>query len=342
MNLIVKSLAMGMVCALVSAGSVFGAQINLSDVEMDLYGTIEVQAYVLESDSDDISDIILATAELGIDVRPVKHVSGHITLLHEEDDTDLEIDQGYIRIDGEEKCPFYAEAGQLYLPFGNYESHFISDPLTLQLGETRESALVLGYSHSLFGVSIGIFNGEVNEEDEDDDMIDGFFANAVYTMPEKRDLALSTGLSLISNLGDSDGLTDQLSPAGAPDMEIDDYVPAAAAFVNASWKEKLFGKFEYLRALDEFESDDLEFTSSDVEPWALNIEVAYAVTDLLEVALRFGASDDADGFLYESLHGAVATFAPNDYVEVALEFQHGEYEDGSDETMATLQLALGF
>lgn len=36
-------------------------------------------------------------------------------------------------------------AGRQYIPFGNFDSHFVTDPLTLLLGETNEGALVGGY-----------------------------------------------------------------------------------------------------------------------------------------------------------------------------------------------------
>jgi len=34
-------------------------------------------------------------------------------------------------------------AGQLYVPFGAFETGLISDPLTLEIGETRESTVLL-------------------------------------------------------------------------------------------------------------------------------------------------------------------------------------------------------
>lgn len=330
-------------CALPALGAqdaIEKAQDTLDDMGIRFSGAVEIEAAYQDTDTETTSDITLATVELGIDAKPIKHVSGHIVFLFEEDDTDpIDIDQGYIRLDGEEKCPFYAEAGRLYLPFGNYDSHFISDPLTLELGETRESALVLGYGGNQFEISLGIFNGDVNEANETDDMIDGFSAGAVYTMPPLGGVSLSAGLSYLSNIGDSDGLTDQLTVADT----ITSYVPAAAAFASANMNEIVFCHLEYMMATDNFTGGDLLFDGGrNVEPWALNVEIAYAITDQVTVGLRYGVTDDAGDFLPETLYGAVAGYTPMDHVDIALEFQSGEYADGNDITTATVQLALAF
>lgn len=337
---LIAVLLFGVVPALGEEDPIEKAQNVLDDLGISFSGAIEIEAAYQETDTKNTSDITLATVELGVDAKPIKHVSGHIVFLFEEDDTDpVEIDQGYIRLDGEEKCPFYAEAGRLYLPFGNYDSHFISDPLTLELGETRESALVLGYGSDRFEFSLGIFNGEVNETDETDDMVDGFSAGAAYSMPPLAGVSLSAGVYYLSNVGDSDGLSGQLETADT----ITSYVPAAAAYVSANMNEILFCHLEYVAATDSFAAGDLQFNQDrDVEPWALDVEIAYAVTDQIVVGLRYGVTDDAGDFLPESLYGAVAGYAPMDHVDIALEIQTGEYADGSDITTATVQLALAF
>ncbi|MBW1959235.1 MAG: LbtU family siderophore porin, partial [Deltaproteobacteria bacterium] len=117
--------------------------------KITLSGVIEAEAGYEDYDYDnpatndeDSSDITLATVELGVDVDITKHVKGHVLFLWEEDDTEpVDVDEGFITLDGADVVPLYLNVGKLYVPFGNFESHFISDPLTLELGETRESAL---------------------------------------------------------------------------------------------------------------------------------------------------------------------------------------------------------
>ena len=94
------------------------------------------------------------------------------------------VDEGLIIIDGEDVIPFYLNAGKIYVPFGNFESHFISDPLTLELGETRESAVKVGFANDMFDLCMAVFNGDINETDEDDDHIESWVASGTFTLPE--------------------------------------------------------------------------------------------------------------------------------------------------------------
>ena len=313
---------------------------SLEKMGITISGAVEIEAAYQDTETEDTSDITLATVELGIDVKPIKHFSGYIAFLFEEDETEpVEIDQGFVRIDGEDKCPFYLEAGRLYLPFGQFDTHFITDPITLDLGETRETAMVFGYAKKSLNISVGVFNGDVNKTNADDDMIDGFSAAANYSFPRTGKASISAGLSYLSNLGDSDGPTDQLSVSET----VSTYVPAMAAFMTVEWNDALFGTLEYVTATDHFRAGDVTFDAGDEkQPWALNAELAYAILPTVEVGVRYGASDDAGDFLPETLYGAVVNFTPMDHVSVGLEYLAGEYEDGSDTTTLTLQLALTF
>eukprot|EP01155_Anaeramoeba_flamelloides_P046761 Anaeramoba_flamelloidesc39939_g1_i1.p1 GENE.c39939_g1_i1~~c39939_g1_i1.p1 ORF type:complete len:154 (-),score=27.30 c39939_g1_i1:86-547(-) len=91
--------------------------------KITLSGLIEIEAYYESIDYDDSaendednSDITLATVELGVDVDLVKHVSGHILLLWEEDDTEpMDVDEAFITLDGEDVLPLYLMAGKMYV-----------------------------------------------------------------------------------------------------------------------------------------------------------------------------------------------------------------------------------
>jgi len=166
---------------------------------IELSGLIEVEASFEDIDHVDpavdderSSDIVLATLELGVDADISKHVKGHILFLFEEDDTEpIEVDEGIISIDGEDVLPLYLNAGRMYVPFGRFESHFISDPLTLELGETRESAALAGFVNDWVELSLGIFNGDTDETGEDN-RIQSYVASAVFTFPEEKVAGRST------------------------------------------------------------------------------------------------------------------------------------------------------
>ena len=211
--------------------------------KVTLSGAIAVEAAYEKIDFDDpatededSSDINLATVELGIDVDIVKHVKGHVLFLWEEDETEpVDLDEGIIRIDGEDVVPLHLDVGKLYVPFGYFESHFISDPLTLELGETRETAVVAGFTNDWFDLSVGAFNGDIDKIDKDDH-INSFVASGIFTLPEEAvsGLGLMAGVSWISNIADSDTLQDE---DGVDGNDIEDYVGGFSAFISASLME---------------------------------------------------------------------------------------------------------
>jgi hypothetical protein len=46
------------------------------------------------------------------------------------------------------------------VPFGTFETHLVSDPLTLEIGETNETAVVAGFARGGFGGAVYVFNGD--------------------------------------------------------------------------------------------------------------------------------------------------------------------------------------
>lgn len=111
--------------------------------KVTLSGAIEVEAGYSSDFADvDTSEISLATAELGIDAAINDWTTGHA--LFKWDDDELFVDEGFITLGGTDAVPVYLTAGLLYVPFGVYETNMISDPLTLEIGETQESAVQVG------------------------------------------------------------------------------------------------------------------------------------------------------------------------------------------------------
>jgi hypothetical protein len=314
--------------------------------KITLSGVIEAEAFYEDYDYDDpaeddedSSDITLATVELGVDVDIIKHVKGHVLFLWEEDDTEpVDVDEGFITLDGEDVVPLYLNVGKLYVPFGNFESHFISDPLTLELGETRESALTVGYVNDWMDVSVSAFNGDVDEIGEDNH-IESFVASASFSVPEElsSNFGISGGVSYISNIADSDGLE------GETPGEIKDYVGGFNAFVSLSYMDKFFFEFEYLGALDEFEAGELSFDNGkEFQPETWNFELAYAATDRLELAIKYEGGDDLGDFLPEDQYGAAVTYGLFENTSLSLEYLHGEFENDDERDLVTTQLAVEF
>jgi hypothetical protein len=316
--------------------------------KITLSGLIEGEAYYEDydydnpaTDDEDSSDITLATVELAVDVDIVKHVKGHVLFLWEEDDTEpVDVDEGFITLDGEDVVPLYLNVGKLYVPFGNFESHFISDPLTLELGETRESALTVGCKNEWIDVSVSAFNGDIDETGEDNH-IETYVASASFSVPGEliSNFGIAGGVSYISNIGDSDSLQDEIDS----DVGIKDYVNGFNAFLSISFMDKLFLECEYLGALDEFEAGELSFDGGNkFQPKTWNFELAYAATDRLEVAVKYEGGDDLGNFLPEDQYGAAVTYSLFENTSLAIEYLHGEFENDDERDVVTTQLAVEF
>jgi hypothetical protein len=306
-------------------------------------GLVEVEAANEKIDYNDPatpdekgSDIDLATVELDFDARIVDHVDAHVMIKYEEDE--LFIDEGFITLIGTETFPAYLIAGRQYIPFGYFDSFFVTDPTTLELGETNEGAVVAGYrfGDNMVDVSLGAFNGRAQEAGEDD-TINSFVANIAVTPFEE----LMFGASYTSNLANSDSFNDSIID---PD-NLASLVAGWGAYGTYKLMERLTLIGEYVGALDNFAAGEV-YDPADAKqrkPTAWNIELGFGVTEAVEVAARFGGSNDGGDFLPESEYGAVLNWGIFDSTNLAFEYLHGKFEDNLQETdVATIQLAVEF
>lgn len=309
-------------------------------------GVLEAEAGTTIVDSTgtdtDESDIVLATAELCVAADIAENVSGVMTFLWEEGDTEpVDMDQGYITFEGGDKIPLYLSMGKLYVPFGNYESHMVSDPMTLEIGETSESAIQAGFENSLCNINIAVFNGDVDEAGEDD-VIKTFAGSAQFTLPQDsvKNLSASVGVSFISNISDSDGLEGEVATA---DGTIKDPVAGMGAFMSCSFMEKFFIEAEYIGAIDEFEAGEL-FDNTGTEkyqPAAYNLEVAAALTEAMEMAFCYQVTEDVVS-LPETLLGGAVIYSVFENTAISLEYLHGEFKNDDKVDSMTVQVAVEF
>ncbi len=323
----------------------FSEGLKLLGEHIKIGGLVEVEVGFAEDyDGNNESDIVLATMALDIDIDLHKYVKAHILLLWEEDDTEpVDLDEAYILLGNTEHFPLYVQAGKLYVPFGNFESHMISDPLTLELGETRESAVILGFDFNGLYAAAYAFNGDINENGDDDE-IKCFGLNAGYAF-ENESFNFDVGMGWINSLGDSDILGDTLPG------EIKDYVGGVTAHAIFSWQGlTLIG--EYLGATDEFEIAELEFKGVGAEPETWNIELGYTfeIADHeTVVALAYQGSAEALALeLPEERYLGTLGVGLIDGLSLALEYAHDEdYNEkdggtGENADTLTVQLALEF
>lgn len=309
-------------------------------------GVIEVEYGVTDTDNTTESDITLATVELGIDAELSDKVKAHLLFLHEDDETEpIEVDEAILTI---AEGGFIFSAGRMYLPFGNFETNAISDPLTLELAETKEAAIQFAYGIGGLNTSVYLFNGD--SANSGDDKAEIYGVNLTYTV-EQDNFSYDLGLDFISSIADSNGLTDGLDNLGTDITALNDYVAGAAVHANF-WlgANNLF--VEYVQAVDTFADGELDFKGKGAQPAALNIEYGYAL-ELSEKEIQFALA-------YQVTDESVALELPKTRIILAASFDVVENvglgieiatakdykvkDGGSDEdtTTLTIQLAAGF
>ncbi len=310
---------------------------------IQISGLIEVEAGYGRTDFDDpaaedekTSDLDLATVELVVDARITDHVNAHVMFKYEDDD--VFVDEGFITLTGTEAFAAYLIAGRQYIPFGHFDSHFITDPTTLTLGETNAGAAVAGYriKGEMLDISIGAYKGRAQKAGEDD-AINSFVAGLAVNPFE----GLMVGASYTSNLAGSDAFNEAVvDPDNLESLVAGWSVYATYEFLD---RFKLIG--EYVGALDNFKAGEI-YDAADTQERKLaawNLEFGVAITDTVAVAARYGGSDDGGEFLPETEYGVVLNWGFLRNTNLAIEYLHQDFENDTMEAKTiTAQLAVAF
>jgi len=207
-----------------------------------------------------------------------------------------------------------------------YETGAVADPLTLELGETRETVLQVGFESNGWSGSIFAFNGDVDSDT--DDQVDELGANLGYSAEFGNGSSVAVGISYISSLGDSDALQDVLTNANP-----NDYTGGASAFASFSaggWT--ILG--EYLTATEEFAIGTLAFNGDGAKPSAWNLEVDYETT-VFGLPTSFAAAVQGSNQalaleLPETRYVLAASTEIQENTTLSLELAHDEDYDSDD------------
>ena len=315
---------------------------------LELSGSLEIEAGYehlkpKHEKSEKSSFLELATVEIVIDAYLSNSLKAHIIFDYEEGEG-VDIDEAMLHYQAEDVCqpdcscnsPWFASLGRMTVPFGYYESHFITDPLTLVLGETQEVAALGGVHSGSFTLAAGVYNGDMDEEGKEDH-IDNFVAAVFFQLDEKAipDFALQTGISYISNIADSNELTDFFDDEFGVDTVMD-RVDGISAFLSLSFKEMFSLEAEWVSALDKFKEDQR------FEPKAWNLELAVRLLENMEIGLRYGGSEDALNFLPETQFGVIAAYEIFENTSIGFEYLYEEFDNKDKINRITTQLGVEF
>jgi len=295
---------------------------------------MEAEGFYARSEQENESDLTLATVEFVADATFSEGVSGHLGLLWEEDDTEENIlDEGFISFGATDSIPFYGRVGKMYLPFGNFESAFISDPLTLEMGEINQSALLAGYENQWLNLCVGTFNGDFSEDGRED-TIDDWVASISFTPSE----SVAFGAYFISDLLDTDGFEGFATGLGTEYESIS----GGGMFFNANFGAVTFNA-ECVSAMEEIKG---------LRPFSYNVEASISFAEKWIAGIKIGGSNDfyteynagsLEGKMPDWRSGMVISYELNDFVTFSGEYLHAEGLDhhSSSDTI-TMQVAVGF
>ncbi|MDF7809224.1 LbtU family siderophore porin [Pontiellaceae bacterium B12219] len=291
---------------------------------------LEAEGYYAQTGDEAESDITLATVEFVADTAVTEWLSAHVGLLWEEDDTDpFSMDEGFISIG----LDYYTQLGKYYLPFGNFETAFISDPLTLELGEINRSSALIGYrNNKYFDVSAGVFQGY------DEDVIQCGYGAVNAFVGETAVI----GAYLLSDILETDGFADlkESSESGAPGAGVFANVFLGPVMLNA----------EFITAIS-----DVTYFGIDYQPMAYNIEGSVNFAEKWLAGLKLEGSGDFMnevidptgtsgidnlGYFHETGVGGVVSYGFHTNAKVGLEYMRLINKDADDTDLITVQIAL--
>ncbi len=299
---------------------------------IEVGGVIEVEAnHVSESGSADTSDIYVAWAELDISAAINSWTVADLVLLYEDGDNGINIDTATISIADPDS--FWAvTAGKTVVPFGIFAANTLSDPLTLELGETSEDTLIGAIDSDGFNAGIYTYAGDIDNND-----IGSYGAFAGYAR-ESDSLAYDVSVGYTNNLGDSDALTE-----GRAVPDSGNHVDAWYASLGMAAGELTINA-EYVAAVDDFDAG--VYGANKISPSAWNIEGAYgfsiAEKDSIFVIGYSTTEEAADTGLAEKRLLTALSIGILENTALTFEYASEKAYNGTDTDTVTGQLAVEF
>jgi hypothetical protein len=258
-------------------------------------------------------DDFTKTLQLGLEITPLSWIRGELIYEYDHDDeSDTQtIDEAILAFEGGD---FELELGKLFVPFGEYFSHFVSGPL-LEFGETRthDWGATLSYGpHERLDLAAFVYEGRARKAGANAGYWDWGFA------VEASPLESSTfSVSYLSDLADSQErlLTDSRDRY----VRRVDALSAYAVF-GFDWFELTT---EFVAALDSFK----ELGPQEDRPSAWNVELAYFPRADVQLALRLEGSSELEGA--PRYQGGIALgWRFTNISSLTLEYLHGVFKRG--------------
>lgn len=300
--------------------------VEVSD-QLEVFGTIEVEygnnkIKAADGTSTTEKGSALATGAFGSIIKPNDKFDITTSFLYEEDlnavATPLELDEAFVTWHAMPEEKLDITAGKKYLSFGKYDTSMVSDPLTLELGETnRKEVLQASTKNGNLSATGYLFNGEAEKTNGTGKHKSGFGLSVGYETEK-----LSGGIDYVSNITESGGFGDVNNASKK--------VPGVSIYGSTKLGNvTLMG--EHLMATKAFQAGDLASADEDgdgapdsvldatAKPAATHLEAAFDLQndrtiaigwDKTKQAAQLGLDKTAYGVayrqpLYKDLTGAI-------------------------------------
>lgn len=246
----------------------------------------------------------------------------------------LRLEDASLRLNGGDRRPAFIELGRLVLPFGQFESRFIEDPLVAVTGEIDDEALVLGVVGDRGEFALGALKGEHGGAGDLD---------CVASLVIEPQESLGVGISWTRDLGESVELRElraerEEDAAGTPSDAMTTPVAGLgffAAFAGEPWSLLV----ECVAALASFAPGVLDEAKSKPSAW--NLEAARRLNERWEAAVRFEAATGLPGAPKWQC-GLAGTYAAAEFMSVTAEALHGHFSVESARELLSLRINLEF
>jgi hypothetical protein len=295
----------------------------------------------------DTSDITLAKVEFFIDTQPHEYLSTHVQMLYEDAGSEnITLDEAFATLGNTEKFPLYLQAGKWAVPFGGFDTAMSTDPLTKNMGEIKEAAILVGAAHDGLVLEGYFYNGDTQKAGQSN-KIDQFGAQLGYG-GETGKFAYNGAIGYLNNMADSDGLTTGL---GTNATAISKYIAGLDVHGDVSFSGVTI-RGGYMKALKSFQTGELAFNGQGAQPAAWNVEAAYTMP-ILDHETTFAATVQGTREalalgLPEKRYGGAITVSIVDHFAITGEYLHDvDYAvskggTGNSGHTATLKLAAEY
>lgn len=195
-----------------------GGLASMINDHVDFGGAIEVEAYTeRDYECHRHSDIALEAAELEFEITLNDCASGFVSIEYDGDFEEIIVKEAFVLLGDSESFPYFAQIGRVYVPFGIGtgalvgDTLSISDPLTIDIFETREDVILIGAKSNGFYGGVYVFNGHTFRNWKHDH-IDQWGGTIRYSHENCR-YSINAGFDVISTVFDSINIEEEIPEA---------------------------------------------------------------------------------------------------------------------------------